>query len=242
MSGHSKWSTIKRQKAVVDAKRGAIFTKLANTITVAAKEGSDPDMNPSLKSAIEQAKEANLPKINIERAIKKGTGELAGEEIQEIFYEAIGPFNTQFIVKCLTDNRNRSIASLRHIFTKYGGSLASVLWNFDMYGKICFPLSELSKNKINLENLELELIDQEIVDIVKEDQEIIIISEPKDLAKISNFLKNKSIKITFSEIVYVAKEKQEVLKEEVLKLEKLIDELENNEDVNNYYHNLKNIL
>jgi YebC/PmpR family DNA-binding regulatory protein len=242
MSGHSKWSTIKRQKAVVDAKRGAIFTKIANLITLSAKEGGDPEMNPTLKSAIEQAKEANMPKVNIERAIKKGTGELAGEEVLEIIYEGIGPFNTQFVIKCLTDNRNRSIASLRHIFSKYGGSLASVLWNFDMYGKISFSLSELSKNKINLESLELELIDQGIVDIIKDKEKLIIITNPKDLAKNSDFLRNKGIKFSFRDIVYIAKEKQIITKEEKLKIDNLIEEIENNEDVNSYYHNLENIL
>ncbi len=242
MSGHSKWATIKRKKEVVDAKRGAVFTKLANVITIAAKEGGDPEMNPSLKSAIEQAKESNMPKANIERAIKKGTGELAGDEVLEIIYEGIGPYNSQFVVKCLTDNRNRSIASLRHIFSKYGGSLASVLWNFDMQGKICFSLSELSRNKINLENLELELIDQEIDDILKDREKIIILTNPKNLNRTSDFLKNKGIVLSFNEAAYIAKEKQTITEEEVDKLERLIDELEDNEDVNSYYHNLENIL
>ncbi len=242
MSGHSKWSTIKRQKAVVDAKRGAVFTKLANVITLTAKEGGDPEMNPALKSAIEKAKEANMPKNNIERAIKKGTGELAGNEVEEIFYEGIGPVNTQFILKCLTDNKNRSVATLRHIFTKLGGSLASVAWNFDLYGRINFSLSELSKNKINLENLELELIDQEIVDIKKEKQEIIILTNVKDLAKISNFLKDKGVILTLSEVVYIAKEKQRISDKDIEKIDKFLEELEENEDVNNYYHNIENIL
>ncbi len=238
MSGHSKWSTIKRQKAVVDAKRGAIFTKLANVITLTAKEGGDPEMNPALKSAIEQAKEANMPKNNIERAIKKGTGELAGEEVEEIFYEGIGPGNSQFILKCLTDNKNRSVASLRHIFTKYGGSLATVAWNFDLYGKICFNLSELSKNKINLENLELDLIDQEIVDFKKENQEIIILTNVKNLTNISNFLKDKGIMLSSSQVAYIAKEKQEISEKDIEKIDKFLEELEENEDVNNYYHNI----
>lgn len=242
MSGHSKWSTIKRQKAVVDAKRGAVFTKLANLISLAAKDGGDPEMNPSLKAAIEQAKEANLPKANIERAIKKGTGELAGEEVQEIIYEAIGPFNSQFVIKCLTDNRNRSVASIRHIFTKHNGSLSSVLWNFEIYGKIIFSLTELSSNKINLENLELELIDQEIVDILKEKEEIIVLTKAQNLAKTADFLKSKGIDFKFKDIVYIAKEKQKIKDDEILKIEKLIDNLEENEDINTYYHNIENIL
>lgn len=242
MSGHSKWSTIKRQKAVVDAKRGAAFTKLANVITVAAKEGGDPEMNPALKSAIEQAKEANMPKNNIERAIKKGTGELAGAEVEEIFYEGIGPGNSQFVVKCLTDNKNRSVATLRHIFTKYGGSLASVIWNFNLYGIINFSLSELSRNKINLENLQLELIDKNIVDFKKSSEGIVILTVVKDLSEISKFLKNQGIHLDSSEVGYSAKEKQEVSDTEKEKLDKFLAELEDNEDVNSYYHNIENIL
>ena len=122
MSGHSKWATTKRAKAVTDAKRAAIFTKLANTITIAAREkGGDPTTNFSLRLAIEKAREANMPKENIERATKRGTGELSGNAIEELIYEGIGPAKTQFIVKCLTDNRNRSASTVRHAFSEYGG-------------------------------------------------------------------------------------------------------------------------
>ena len=144
MSGHSKWATTKRQKAVTDAKRGAIFTKIGNIITISAREkGGDPAVNFSLRIAIEKAKQANMPKENIERAIKRGTGEGGGATIEEIYYEGIGPANTQFIVKCLTDNRNRSASTVRHLFSKYGGSMGSVAWNFEKKGVIGIENSEV---------------------------------------------------------------------------------------------------
>ena len=137
MSGHSKWATTKRRKGAQDAKRGAIFTKIANIITIAAREkGGDLDTNFTLRMAIDKAKMANMPKENIERAIKRGTGELGGAEIVECIYEGVGPANSQFVVKVLSDNRNRTAAEIRHAFTKYGGSLSGVMWNFEQKGVI----------------------------------------------------------------------------------------------------------
>ncbi|MFH1661584.1 MAG: YebC/PmpR family DNA-binding transcriptional regulator [Candidatus Falkowbacteria bacterium] len=180
MSGHSKWATTKRQKAVTDAKRGAIFTKLGNLITISAREkGGDPDINFSLRMAIDKAKQANMPKENIERAIKKGTGELEGGQIEELYYEGFGPAKSQFIVKCLTDNKNRSAANVRHIFTKYGGTFGNVMWNFDR--------------------------------VIKKDS---------------------------GEIKYIAKIKQDLNNDEKEKFEKFIEELDENEDVSEYYNNI----
>ena len=160
MSGHSKWSTIKRAKAVTDAKRGAIFTKLGNLITMAVRDkGSSPDTNFGLRMAIEKAKQANMPKDNIERAIKRGTGELGGGQIEELTYEGFGPANSQFIIKCLTNNKNRSAANIRHLFTKYGGSLGSVMWNFEKKGVIRINSEELKLKNIKLDDFEFEIID-----------------------------------------------------------------------------------
>jgi len=139
MSGHSKWATTHRQKELVDAKRGAAFTKLANIITIAAKTDGDPEANPSLRAAIDRARAASMPKDNIDRAIKKGTGELAGDQVEELFYEGVLPPGIQLVVKCLTDNKNRSGSSVRHLFTKNGGSFGAVLWNFDLLGVIRIP-------------------------------------------------------------------------------------------------------
>ncbi len=237
MSGHSKWATTKRAKAVTDAKRAAIFTKLANTITIAAREkGGDPTTNFSLRLAIEKAREANMPKENIERATKRGTGELSGNAIEELIYEGIGPAKTQFIVKCLTDNRNRSASTVRHAFSEYGGSLGSVSWNFDQKGVIRVFKNELEKTPLS-EEFELELIDNGAQDIQKEEEGWTIYTKMEDLQKTKHFLDSKNINVESAKIEYVAKEEQSLSDEEKEKVEKFIEELDENEDVNDYYTN-----
>jgi YebC/PmpR family DNA-binding regulatory protein len=239
MSGHSKWATTHRQKAAVDAKRGAIFTKLGNAITIAAKKSGDPDANPSLRAAIDQAKASNMPKDNIEKAIKKGTGELAGDQIEELYYEGVMPTNIQVIVKCLTDNKNRSGSTVRHSFTKYGGSFGSVMWNFRQLGVINISSEEIKKKHIGNEELELELIDKGIEDFKKEEEGVVIYTDIKDLQEIKEFLENeKDIKTERAEIEYVAKDTIDLSKEEMNKLDKFFEELEDNEDVNDYYTNI----
>lgn len=238
MSGHSKWATTHRQKAVTDAKRGAIFTKLANIITIAAKKGGDPEANAALRSAIDQARASNMPKDNIERAIQRGTGELAGDSIEELYYEGIIPPATQVVVKCLTDNKNRSGSAVRHLFTKNGGAFGSVLWNFEQLGVISISSEEIKAKQLNYEELELELIDKEIKDFVKEDDGITIYTEIADLQKTKDFLeKEKEIKIERAELDYVAKEKVEIEDNDRTKLDKFMEELEDNEDVNDFYTN-----
>ena len=238
MSGHSKWATTHRQKELVDAKRGAIFTKLANIITIAARKGGDPNTNPSLRSAIDRAREVSMPKDNIERAVKKGTGELSGDQVEELFYEGIIPPGVQIIVKCVTDNKNRSGSTVRHSFTKNGGSFSSVAWNFSQLGVIRVSAEQIKENKISNENLELELIDQEILDFKKELEGIEIFTEIKDLQKIRDFLEGKGLKIEEAEIEYVAKEKLTLSAEDQEKMDKFFEEMEDNEDVSDYYTNL----
>jgi len=238
MSGHSKWATTHRQKAVVDAKRGALFTKLANVITIAAKAGGDPEMNPSLRAAIDRARSFSMPKDNIERAIKKGTGELGGNQMEEIYYEGIGPYNTQVIVKCVTDNRNRSASVVRHVFSKNGGSLAAVMWNFEQMGVILVDYEEL-KNK-DLANLELELIDHGASDIEQAEEGWTIYTNLNDFQTMQNYLKNLAIKCESAELEYVAKEKVDLNEEEQEKFDKFIEELDDNEDVTAVYNNLAN--
>ncbi|MDD4900980.1 MAG: YebC/PmpR family DNA-binding transcriptional regulator, partial [Patescibacteria group bacterium] len=170
MSGHSKWATTKRQKAVVDAKRGAAFTKYGNLITIAARKGGDPTSNFSLRMAIDKARGANMPKENIERAVKRGTGELAGAQIEELIYEGFGPAKTQFILKCLTDNKNRTAAEVRHLFADGGGAIGSVMWNFKLKGVVLITAEELANKKLlNDDNFELELIDVGAQDYKKEE-------------------------------------------------------------------------
>ncbi|PKM91139.1 YebC/PmpR family DNA-binding transcriptional regulator [Candidatus Falkowbacteria bacterium HGW-Falkowbacteria-1] len=240
MSGHSKWATTKRAKAVVDAKRGAVFTKLANTITIAAREkGGDMETNPSLRAIVEKAKGFNMPKDNIERAIKKGTGELAGDVVEELYYEAVLPNNGQIIIKCLTDNKNRSAASVRHAVSKAGGSLGSVMWNFEQKGVISILKEELENKKVNLEGLELELIEANIDDFKLEDGGLFVFTKFEDLQKIKSIIDAKGIEIDSAEIEYVAKEKNTLSEEDLNKVYTFLEELDDLEDVNDYYLNVE---
>lgn len=237
MSGHSKWATTHRQKAIVDAKRGAIFTKFANNISVAARKGGDPTANPTLRAAIDKAREANMPKDNIERAIKKGTGELGGEMVEELYYEGLGPCGVQVIVKSITDNKNRSSSTIRHLFTKNGGAFTSVMWNFSQKGVFMINQSELDEKKIIFDDLELELIDHGAEDIQKEVEGITIYTALADFQNMSDFLEVKNIKTESSEIEYVAKEKISLSEDDSSKVEKFFEGLEDNEDVSDYYTN-----
>jgi len=236
MSGHSKWATTKRQKAVVDAKRSSIFTKLSNLISIAARKGGDPDTNFSLRMAIDKARSFSMPKDNIERAIKRGTGELGGAAIEELTYEGIGPAKSQFIIKSVTDNKNRSAAEVRHLFSKYGGSLGAVAWNFDKKGVIM--ISDLG---LKIEDLELELIDAGADDIKIEEEGVTIFTKMEDLQKVKQFLDAKNIASESADIEYAAKEEICATGEERETLEKFIEELDNNEDISDYYHNISNI-
>lgn len=238
MSGHSKWATTHRQKAIVDAKRGAVFTKLANVISIAAKKGGDLDSNPSLRSAVEKARAANMPKDNIDRAIKKGTGELGGAQVEELLYEGIISPGIQVIVRCLTDNKNRSGSTVRHLFTKNGGAFSPVMWNFNQFGVIRVPQSEIKDNHLSNTDLELELIDLSIEDFKKTVEGIEIYTGVRELQAIKDFLEGKNLKIEQAEIEYVAKENISLSPEDELKIDKFIEELEDNEDVNDYYTNI----
>jgi len=240
MSGHSKWATTHRQKESADAKRGMIFTKLANAITLAAREGGGiPETNFKLRLAIDKAKEANMPKDNIERAIKRGTGELGEGQIEEIVYEGFGPAGAALIIETLTSNRNRTVSNLKHILNKYGGNLGeggSVAWMFDHLGVIRILNSELRNQ--DLDELELNLIDLGVRDIAKEPEGLVIYTEPLDLPKIKNEIEKLGLKIESAEIEYIPKNKINIEdKETKEKLKNLLDELEENEDVSNYYFN-----
>ncbi|MDD5032071.1 MAG: YebC/PmpR family DNA-binding transcriptional regulator [Patescibacteria group bacterium] len=238
MSGHSKWATTKRAKAAVDAKRGAIFTKIANVITIAAREkGGDPDTNFTLRMAMEKAKQANMPKDNITRAIKRGTGEGGGQEVAELLYEGFGPAKSQFIIKCLTDNRNRAGASIRHLLAKHGGSLGAVAWNFEKKGVIRILKEELKNTNVKLDDLELSLIDIGAEDLLPEEEGVTIYTKIEDLQAVKKFLEEKNIKTETADIEFIAKENQKIEGEDREKIEKLIEELEDCEDVADYYTN-----
>lgn len=238
MSGHSKWATTHRQKEAADAKRGAVFTKLANVITVAARQGGDPAANPSLRAAIDRARAASMPKDNIERAIKKGTGELAGAQVEELFYEGVLPGGAQVVIKCLTDNKNRSAAAIRHLLTKNNGSLSSVLWNFEQLGVFRITNESIKAKKFNNEALELDLIDQGIIDFRKEEEGIIFFTDLADWQKFSLWLEEKGLAADTAGLEYVAKDKVSLSASDTAKVNQVLAELEDNEDVSDYYTNL----
>jgi len=237
MSGHSKWATTKRQKFATDAKRAAIFTRVANAITIAAREkGGNLDMNFSLRLAIDRAKDVNMPKENIDRAIKRGTGELAGEHIEEITYEGFGPCGVALLIEVTTTNKNRSVSEIKHTLTKYGGNLGSansVRRMFDYRGTLGISTHLLS------DDLELELIEAGVVDIQKEGDETTLITEPEYLQKTKNLLESKQIHPAFAEFDYLPQNPltlDDMQAKE--KLEKLFSELEDIPDVTHVYSTL----
>lgn len=241
MSGHSKWATTKRQKAVTDAKRANLFTKLGRIITVAAREkGGDPSANFSLRLAVERARAANMPKENIERAIKRGTGEIKGELIEELIYEGFGPGGTTLIIKCLSDNKNRTASEIKHALALHGGSLAgknAVMWQYELKGVIRIVNEKLTGK--NLDELELQIIDLGAQEIVKEEDSLLIYTKLEDLQKVNKGLENMGLSPDYAEIEYVPKEKISVDAEAQKKNEELFEELDEMEDVDNYYSNLK---
>lgn len=234
MSGHSKWATTHRQKAIADAKRSSVFTKLSRLITMAAREkGGDINTNFSLRMIVDKARDASMPKENIEKAIKKGTGELEGEVLEELIYEAIGPHNTQFVVKCLTDNRNRTASDLRHLFTKAGGAMSSVAWNFEQKGVI----EILNSNFKAGDEFEMEVIENGASDIQKEEEITTVYCEPRDLQKLKNFFDNLGIKTENAENKYIAKDIVELNEEQSQSIENIVNEIDENDDIVDWWGN-----
>lgn len=234
MSGHSKWSKIKRQKGAQDAKRGNLFTKLASAITIASKEGgNDPDMNFKLRLAIDKAKQANMPKDNIDRAIKRGAGELAGKQLEQLTYEGFGPEKLGIIIEVVTNNRNRTSSNIKHIFSKHGGSLGangSVSWMFDYKGIITCKLTE----PLN-EEQELKLIENGAEDWETDGNELIIYTTVDNLQKLSKNLSTIKLEINSSELAYLPKKTTKI--KNIEKWQKFIDTLEDDDDIINYFTN-----
>ncbi len=240
MAGHSKWHNIRHKKAKQDAKRGQLFTKLLREITVAAKQGGgDPEFNPRLRIAIEKAKKANMPVENIERAIKRGTGELEGVTYEEVVYEGYGPEGVAVIVECLTDNRNRTTAEVRHIFTKHGGNLGSsgcVSFLFEEKGVIYVP-----KDKYDEETIFEKAIEAGAEDVITEDEEHYEIrTEPKELYSVKENLEKEGIEIEKAEITRIPTTTVEIKDpEKAEKLLKMLDALEESDDVQKVYSNFE---
>ncbi|MEK7648767.1 MAG: YebC/PmpR family DNA-binding transcriptional regulator [Patescibacteria group bacterium] len=235
MSGHSKWATTKRAKAVVDAKRATVFTRLANAITLAAREkGGDPTTNFSLRLAIEKARGSNMPKENIERAIKRGTGEGGGVQPEEIIYEGYGPGGVAILVHTLTDNRNRTVSEIKHIFSSNGGNLGSansVGWMFEKQGV-------LGISQLPTEEQELALIECGVNDIQKNGDEVTLITSPQDLQKARACVEQFGIPLVFAEFDYRATTTASLCQTDKERLEVLCNELDGLDDVTDYYSNV----
>jgi YebC/PmpR family DNA-binding regulatory protein len=237
MSGHSKWSTIKRKKGAIDAKRGKVFTRLIKEITVAARQGGgDPEGNPRLRSAIGTAKAENMPKDNIARAIKKGTGEIAGEVYDEIMYEGYGPGGIAILVECLTDNRNRTVADVRHYFAKNNGNLGEsgcVAYMFDKKGLIL-----VDKSGIEEEVLMDTALEAGAEDVVEEESEYQILTAPEDFEDVRSALEEGGVTFLDASISMIPQNTVEVVDEKIARsLMKLMESLEDHDDVQNVYAN-----
>ncbi len=237
MSGHSKWSTIKHKKGAADQARSKVFQKLAKEILVAAKSGDpNPDNNPSLRMVVEKARSQNMPKDNIQKAIDKAKGTGSTDNYEAIRYEGYGPGGIAFIVDCLTDNKNRTASNVRAAFTKRGGNLGtsgSVSYMFKRRGLIVIP-STYDEDEIMMTSL-----DNGALDFVKEDDVFTIISEPEDFIKLKEALINNGVEdFITSEVTFIADNLIELDEDTKEKVEKLIDTLEDDDDVQNIYHNM----
>jgi YebC/PmpR family DNA-binding regulatory protein len=236
MAGHSKWAGIKHKKAIVDAKRGKLFTKLARAITVAAKEGGgDPEGNPALSLAIQKAKDASMPKDNIERAIAKGTGEGAdADALEAVMYEGYGPGGVAILVEALTDNRNRTGSEIRHAFNKHGGNLGepgSVAYLFDKKGVAVVDGERYSEDDL------MPAVDAGAEDIVLDEDVYEVICEPSDLATVRNALVEAGVEVSEAQVMQRPKTLVPLDEDGATKLMKLIDTLEELDDTDAVHAN-----
>lgn len=237
MSGHSKWHSIKHKKGIEDAKRGRIFTKHAHLIAIAARQGGDPDLNPALRIAIDNARAENLPFNNIERAIKRGTGELKeGAEIAETQYEGFGPRGIVLLIQAMTDNKNRTVSNIRNIVTKHGGNLGgagATAWMFEKRGNIVIDTGEL-----NPEDIELQAIECGASDFEVDGKTLFVFTSPSDISSVKVCLEKKSITVASAKIEFAAKETVHISDEaSAKKILALMEALEDDEDVVNVASN-----
>jgi len=237
MSGHSKWSTIKRKKGAEDAKRGKIFTRLARDIAVAAKEGGgDEDANPKLKLAVAKAKAENMPKDNIERAIQRGTGKLEGIEMEELTFEGYGLEGVAFILDALTDNKNRTLAEVKRVFSRAGGTMATagaVAWQFEQKGYI-----ELAGEGLDFDEVFMVAAEAGAEDVVNEDDTIIVYTPREMFGAVEQALSEAGYEIATPELRWVAKNETEVDLEKTMQNLRLMNDLEELDDVQSVASNL----
>ncbi len=236
MSGHSKWSSIKHKKGAADAKRGMVFTKLIKEITVAARlGGGDPDGNPRLRTAIQAAKAENMPKENIERAIKKGTGELEGVSYEEVNYEGYGPGGVALLVECLTDNKNRTVADIKHILDRHGGSLGEpgcVSWMFEKRGMIIFDKDKVEEDKL----LDVAL-EAGADDVREEESSFEVITAPSLLEEVRGAFDDMEMVYSVAEISMVPQTNVRLEGKKAEQMLNLMGAFEENDDISNVYAN-----
>ena len=236
MSGHSKWASIKHKKGAVDAKRGKVFTKLIKEITVATRlGGKDPDSNSRLRTAIAAAKAENMPKENIERGIKKGTGELGGSNYEEVIYEGYGPGGVAVLVEVLTDNKNRAVADVRHLFERYGGNLGEtgcVAWMFSQKGLII-----LQKDQVDEEKLFELALEAGADDIEEGEKEFEVITEPSSFEHVKTAIENAGLNYILAEITMIPKTTVNLDGKHAQQMLTLMEFFEDNDDVNHVYSN-----
>jgi YebC/PmpR family DNA-binding regulatory protein len=236
MSGHSKWRTIKRKKGKMDAQRGKLFTKLIRVITVAARSGGgDPEINVKLKTAILLAKESNMPNENIERAIKRGTGEIEGLSYEEIIYEGYGPGGVAVLVEALTDNKNRTTPEVRKIFSRNAGNLGEngcVAWMFDKRGYFIFEKDKVDEDKI----IDLAL-EAEVEDVKTDKQNIEVITLPKNYEGFNNLIKEHNINCLLNEVTLIPKTMVDLEGKKAMQMLNLMEQLEDQDDVQKVYAN-----
>ena len=237
MSGHSKWSTIKHKKAATDAKRGKIFTRLSREIAVAARAGGgDTEANFALRLAVDRAKAGNMPKDNIERAIKRGTGELKGDELAEVTYEAYAPNGVALLLQVVTDNRNRTVADLRRTFTRQGGSMAeagAVAWQFDRMGYIA-----VAPDGVDEEVLFEAAVEAGAEDVVLSEGLIEIYAPLEDFQAVRQAVQERDIQVETAELAMIPKSTIQLSEKETLQVMGVIEALEELDDVQQVYSNL----
>lgn len=237
MSGHSKWSTIKHKKAATDAKRGKVFTRLAKEITVAAREGGgDTESNVRLRLVVDKAKTANMPKDNIERAIKRGTGELEGGELEEVIYEGYAPHGIGVLIEVVTDNRNRAVAEVRHVFNKQGGNMAesgAVAWQFTRKGYI------LIEDEFEQDNIFLTAADAGADDVRFDDEIAEVFTEIDDLQNVRSLLEEAGYKLKEVSVIYDPNNPLALETAATLQVIKLVESLEELDDVQDVYSSLE---
>ncbi|MFH1129473.1 MAG: YebC/PmpR family DNA-binding transcriptional regulator [Patescibacteria group bacterium] len=239
MSGHSKWANIKNRKGAMDKIKGKVFSKMAKFIEISARKGGDPITNPSLRMAVDKARSFNMPNDNIQRAIKKGSGENKdGVQLEESVYEAYGPEGSQLIVEVITDNKNRTLSEVRHILSTFDGRLAengSVKWNFNQMGIIRIDKTKISKP---IEEIELSMIDVGAEDIKIFEDILEIRTSHDNLEKVKEVLKKENIEIEDSGLEWIAKNEVNVSEAGKARIEKLFELLDENDDVNEIYSNV----